>query len=96
MLSFIGASNLIGNPVGFMDAVGTGVKDFFYEPRNGFMRGPAAGTVGLMKGTQSLVKNTLVGGVGSIGKISGSLSTTMLHLTGDDQFVQQRNRGMIR
>ena len=87
---------MIGNPVGFMDTIGTGMQDFWYEPRNGFMRGPAAGTYGLVKGTKSLVTNTIVGSVGSIGKISGSLSSTMLHLTGDDQFMQARNRGMIR
>lgn len=87
---------MIGNPVGFLDTIGTGVNDFFYEPRNGFMKGPAQGTYGLVKGTQSLVKNTIVGSVGSIGKISGSISSTMLHLTGDDKFMMARNRGMIR
>ena len=95
-LSFVGASNLIGNPVGFMDTIGTGMNDFWYEPRNGFMRGPREGAIGVVRGTQSLVKNTIVGSVGSIGKISSSLSSTMLQLTGDDQFVQARNRGMIR
>ena len=35
-LSFIGASNLLGNPVGFMDQVGTGFRDFYYQPAEGF------------------------------------------------------------
>ena len=85
-LSFVGASNLIGNPVGFMNTIGTGMNDFWYEPRNGFMRGPREGAIGVVRGTQSLVKNTVVGSVGSIGRISSSFSSTMLQLTGDDQF----------
>ena len=32
MFNFIGASNLIGNPISFLNSVGTGVKDFWYEP----------------------------------------------------------------
>ena len=67
-----------------MDTISTGVNDFWYEPRNGFMRGPREGAIGVVRGTQSLVKNTIVGSVGSIGKISSSLSSTMLQLTGDD------------
>jgi vacuolar protein sorting-associated protein 13A/C len=36
VLSFVGASNLLGNPVGFMDQVGTGFKDFYYQPAEGY------------------------------------------------------------
>lgn len=31
-LSFVGASNLIGNPVKFIDTLGTGFEEFYYEP----------------------------------------------------------------
>lgn len=31
-LSFLGASNLIGNPVKFIDTLGTGFEEFYYEP----------------------------------------------------------------
>jgi len=95
-LSFLGGSNLIGNPVNFLNTLGTGVKDFYYEPVNGFMRGPREGAHGLVRGTGSLVKNTFVGSVGSLGKISSSLSAGMLAITGDDEFMMQRNRGMIK
>lgn len=33
IFKFIGASNLLGNPMNFVNALGTGVQDFFYQPR---------------------------------------------------------------
>jgi hypothetical protein len=32
LLNFIGASNMLGNPISFLNSVGTGIKDFWYEP----------------------------------------------------------------
>ena len=95
-LSLIGSSNLIGNPVSLWHSVGTGVKDFYYEPVHGFMKGAAAGGLGIVKGTGSLVKNTFVGSVSSIGKISSSLSAGMLAITGDEEFIQRRSMGLIK
>jgi vacuolar protein sorting-associated protein 13A/C len=87
-LSFLGASNLIGNPVKFIDTLGTGFEEFYYEPYEGFMRGGVMdGSLGIARGTASLVKNTFSASVGSIGKISSSLSAGMLAITGDDQFI---------
>lgn len=40
VLKFIGASNLLGNPMNFVNSLGTGVQDFFYQPREGFIKGP--------------------------------------------------------
>ncbi len=77
--------------------MGTGVEEFFYEPYQGFMRGGAAeGGLGIFRGTGSLVKNTFVGSVSSFGKISSSLSAGILSITGDEEFIQRRNMGMIR
>ena len=36
VLSFVGASNLLGNPVGFMDQVGIGFREFYYQPAEGY------------------------------------------------------------
>ena len=44
-LSFLGASNLIGNPVSFINTVGTCVKDSYYEPVNSFMKGEKEGVL---------------------------------------------------
>lgn len=36
----LGSSDLIGNPVGLIDKLGTGVFEFFNEPRKGLLKGP--------------------------------------------------------
>ena len=83
-MNFVGSSNLLGNPVSFIDSIGTGVKDFYYEPMNGFLKGGREGLIGLRRGTGSLVKNFVGGTLGSFGKITSSMSSGLLMLTSDD------------
>jgi vacuolar protein sorting-associated protein 13A/C len=70
MFNFLGASNLLGNPIGFLNSVSTGMKDFWYEPTQGMMIGPAETASGLFRGTKSLLSNTMMGSLDSFGKIS--------------------------
>lgn len=49
--------------------------------------GVTEGSLGIARGTASLFKNTFSAGIGSIGKISSSLSAGMLAITGDEQFI---------
>lgn len=46
----LGSSDLIGNPIGFVDNVGAGFFEFFNEPRKGFLQGPDKFGKGLAKG----------------------------------------------
>lgn len=55
----MGSSNLLGNPVGFVNHLGTGVQDFFYMPIEGLVKGPLELGKGVMMGTSSLFKNTV-------------------------------------
>jgi len=96
MFNFLGASNLLGNPIGFLNSVSTGIKDFWYEPTQGMMIGPAETASGLFRGTKSLLSNTMMGSLDSFGKISSSLSSTLLNITGDTAYLQQRNIVMIQ
>lgn len=73
----------MGNPVNFIDTLGTGFNDFYYEPANGFKRSYKEGSMGLVKGTGSLIRNTVGGTIGSIGKVSSSIGSALLYLTGD-------------
>ena len=50
--------------------LGTGVKDFFYEPAEGLMKSPTAFGKGVAKGTMSLVGNTTSGVLGFTTKIT--------------------------
>eukprot|EP00347_Sterkiella_histriomuscorum_P000566 403375355 len=91
ILKFIGASNLLGNPSNFVNALGTGVQDFFYQPRQGFVKGPIQGGIGIIKGTGSLVKNTLIGTIGSASKMVSSVSKGLLVLSNDKEYIQRRD-----
>lgn len=95
-LSVFGGSNLLGNPINFMSTVGSGFRDFYYEPANGFRRSLAAGGLGMAKGAGSLVGKTVGGTIGSLGKVSSSLGSALLYLTGDQKFREERSRQMIK
>lgn len=55
----MGSLDILGNPVGLMKNIGTGVFDFIDKPIEGFVKGPLEGGYGIIKGTSSLIKNTL-------------------------------------
>ena len=79
-----------------MDRVGTGFKDFYYEPANGFKKGLKEGSLGVVKGSGSLLRGTLGGTAGSLGKVSQSFGSALLYLTGDQKFREERSRQMIK
>jgi Vacuolar-sorting-associated 13 protein C-terminal len=49
--------------------LGTGVRDFFYEPAEGLMQSPSAFGRGVAKGTLSLVGHTTSGVLGFTTKV---------------------------
>ncbi len=78
-----GSSDLIGNPTGFVDKLGTGVFEFFSEPKKGLLKGPEEFVGGIGKGVKSLVSNVVSGSFGSVSKISGSLYNVVKNVAGD-------------
>lgn len=75
VLKACGSLNIIGNPVGLFQNISTGVQDLFMKPKEGFVKGPLEGGLGIMKGASSLIKNTMSGAFNSVNKIAGSLSS---------------------
>lgn len=69
----LGSSDLIGNPIGLVDKVGTGVIEFFGEPVRGIVKGPKDFAQGMGKGARSLVGNVVGGSFDTVTKITGSL-----------------------
>ena len=69
----LGSSDLIGNPIGLIDKLGSGVLEFFNEPRKGMLKGPGEFAVGLSQGVKGLVSNIVAGGFESVSRITGSL-----------------------
>ena len=90
LLSILGASSLIGNPIQLANNVSSGIKDFFYKPIEGFVEGPIEGGKGIVMGTGSLVKNTVQGTFGSTSSIFSSLSKGVLFLSNDKDYMKER------
>ncbi|CAM9365106.1 unnamed protein product [Discosporangium mesarthrocarpum] len=71
----VGSSELLGNPVGLLQNIGAGVKDFLYEPVIGLSHSPWGFAFGVIKGTSSLVRRTLYSSVDTTSRIASSLSS---------------------
>ena len=89
ILSILGASSLIGNPIQLVNSFGSGVKDFFYKPIEGLVEGPIEGGKGVLKGTGSLFKHSVQGTFGSASSIFGSLSKGVLVIANDKDYLKQ-------
>lgn len=83
----LGSSDLLGNPIGFVDKLGMGVYEFVNEPRKGMLKGPKGFVKGVGKGMRSLVGNTMSAGFGSISKITGSLYTVVKEVGHDEKGI---------
>lgn len=88
----LGSFDFLGNPVGFLDHIGTGVRDFVYEPLEGLKVGGKGFSRGLAKGTASLVSNTLDGTFDAASKISGTFGQGLATMSLDDHYQQIRAR----
>lgn len=94
--SLIGHSNILGNPIGLLNHLGTGVVDFFYEPAQGMINGPISAGEGILKGTGSLIKNTLSGTFGTVSKLTSSITTGLTALTQDKDYIMDRQRDLAK
>ncbi|EDR24420.1 vacuolar protein sorting-associated protein, putative [Entamoeba dispar SAW760] len=90
----LGSVDFLGNPVGLVSNVGSGVKAFFYEPIQGLTVSPTEFAYGIGRGSKTLITNTGVGILNSASKISGSLASGVANLTMDDQYMKERQRKM--
>jgi len=86
----VGSSDTIGNPIGLFNNLGTGFKDFFYEPAQGIIRSPEEFGKGLAKGSLSLLKNSVYGMFNTISKITGAVGKSFAALSLDDEYLTRR------
>jgi len=89
------SSAALGNMNLLVQDIGTGVKDFFYRPAEGFVDGPIEGGKGLVIGTASLLGNTAKGAFGSVSRIMNTVSKSLLFLAGDEDFIDQREQDAL-
>jgi vacuolar protein sorting-associated protein 13A/C len=90
----IGSSDLLGNPVGFVDKLGSGVFEFFNEPRQGLIKGPKEFVGGVGKGVTSLVTGVVSASFDSVSKISGSLYNVAKSVTGQEALPHKRSENV--
>ena len=81
----LGSSDMLGNPVSFVEKLGEGVVEFINEPRKGLIKGPKEFVGGVGKGVTSLVTGVVSAGFGSVSKISGSLYAIAKTATGEKE-----------
>lgn len=90
IFGILGSLAILGAPADFLANVGTGVRDFFYEPINGLVHGPAQFIEGLEAGTQSLARGVFVGVVRGAANVTEVVNSNLAGLTADDVFIDER------
>lgn len=90
IFGIVGSLAILGAPADFISNVGTGVRDFFYEPINGLVHGPAQFVEGLEAGTQSLARGVFVGVVRGAANVAEVVNSNLAGLTADDEFLDER------
>ena len=69
----LGASDILGNPVGLITNVGRGFQDLFHEVAYGFKDKDGSVLRGLVVGAQSIIKAIFGGLFGSLARMAGAL-----------------------
>lgn len=93
----IGSADFLGNPVGLFSSIGSGVKDVFYEPYQGFVSDrPQDFGIGLAKGTKSFLKKTVFGFSDTFTKFTGSVGKGLASATMDPEFQEKRKNTRAR
>ncbi|CEP02864.1 hypothetical protein PBRA_002831 [Plasmodiophora brassicae] len=82
----LGSTEVLGNPVQLVTGLGSGVKDFFFEPAAGLAQGPAAFGRGILKGSASLFSGTVGGVFNSASIVTGNLGKIAAAATFDDEY----------
>ncbi len=88
--SIIGSLAILNGPADFLANVGTGVRDFFYEPINGLVHGPDKFIEGLENGSLSLARGIFVGVVRGAANVTYVVNSNLINLT-DEEFIDERN-----
>ena len=91
----LGSSDLIGNPMSFVNKLGKGVFEFVSEPSKGLLKGPDEFVGGVGKGVQSLVTNVVSGGFDSVSKITGSLYSVVKNVGGEKNTQIERPDNVV-
>eukprot|EP01117_Protostelium_nocturnum_P007086 TRINITY_DN2542_c0_g3_i1.p1 TRINITY_DN2542_c0_g3~~TRINITY_DN2542_c0_g3_i1.p1 ORF type:complete len:1711 (+),score=625.62 TRINITY_DN2542_c0_g3_i1:479-5134(+) len=88
----LGSAEFLGNPVSIVSNLGTGFKDFFYEPFAGIAHGPKEFGRGLSKGSKSLAKKSVYGLFSGGSKITANVTSTLSKVSMDSEYAAERKQ----
>ncbi|KAH9090755.1 hypothetical protein Ae201684P_006161 [Aphanomyces euteiches] len=97
----VGSVDVLGNPVGLVSTLGTGVRDFFFTPAQMLLEDESGLRIdnlrtGMTKGSKSLLRNTAVGIFHTTGKITETLGKGLAMLAMDTEYNAQRQQRALR
>uniref|UniRef100_A0A061SMK5 Vacuolar protein sorting-associated protein 13 family protein n=1 Tax=Tetraselmis sp. GSL018 TaxID=582737 RepID=A0A061SMK5_9CHLO len=92
LYKILGSVEIVGAPVSLISTLGTGVRDFFYEPARGIVHGPEVFARGVKAGTVSLLQKSAYGIFHSMGQVTGGMSKGLASLTMDKVYMQRFRR----
>ena len=94
----LGSAEFLGNPIGLISNIGTGFKDFFYEPLDGLTGGDGSKSFleGLKSGTTSLGSHFGEGTFNTMSKMTGALGEGFANITFDRDYKQQRSTARMK
>jgi len=90
LYKIVGSADFLGSPVSLVSNLGTGVKDFFFEPAKGLVKGPKEFGKGLAKGSSSLAKKSIFGIFNTAEKLTKTVARVGETLTFDEDYQRQR------
>jgi hypothetical protein len=86
----LGSADVLGNPVGLVGSLGTGVKSFFYEPIKGLRYGVKGFGRGVAKGTAGLVKGAVQGTFNTASRVTATVAKGIAQLSMDPAYLEKR------
>lgn len=86
----LGSLSVLGDPVGLVSNIGTGVKHLVYDPAQGIVSSPLEFGKGLASGSREFVRHTVGGVLSSASQITSSISSGLSALTMDKEYLMQR------
>ena len=95
VLKIIGSINIIGNPVGLVRHIGSGIVDLIEKPIEGVRRGPLGLGIGILQGGSSFLIKTFTGTFNSVSALTETMGTGLAMLTFDEKYMQKRSKMML-
>ena len=92
LVSIFPSMSIIGNPQGLFVDIATGVKDFFQEPYEAFVRSPASLPRSIASGFGSLIKNSVSAPLRSAGGVTAAIGDGFATLAMDSRFQERRRK----